>query len=354
MAQEEKKQPYEWKTSGDTVETFKADFVLHATPDQSTPEGTINAYAILADHRTEYAPITQEFYKKAQEVVSKATKPLFEKLFSAELVKSTETANAESEGKDDSDYKVSAMTITATTEGEKGAKLVETVQTTSYKTPVSNPETGEPTGKMEEQSYETKMRFTLVKGEDGKWRIDRVEQLMKNWEKMDDAGNAPEEWQQTGSMLSWYLNMAQPEKAEEIKQDTPENAALSVWHGLFRQRDVWNMTVFAASQKGWVDATKALFTENGLKAPEEEGSAIEMTSNKREVDKVTDGSDGVKQVKLKPRSEWYGATELHLKKDGDNWKIVKAGYYDMVWDDMGEQKEGEFIEVTNIEELSWR
>lgn len=353
MAQEEKKQPFEWKVSGDTAETFKAEFVLHAKPDQSTPEGTITAYALLADNRTEHAAINQAYYKKAQEVVKKAVKPMYEKLLGEELFKSTEAANAEVGDKDDS-YKSGAMTITATTDGEKGAKLVETLQKSSYMSEGYDPETGEPTGKMEEQTYETKSRFTLVKGEDGKWRIDRIEQMMKNWEKMDDMGNAPEEWQQTGSMLSWYMNMEEPEKAEEIKQDTPENAALSLYHGLFLKRDALNMSIFSTGQKGWVDATKALFTENGLKGPPEDGESFETPSSKREVDKVTDGSEGVKHVKLKARSEWYGSTELHLKKVGDSWKIIKAGYYDMTWDDMGEMKEGEFIEVSNIDELSWR
>jgi hypothetical protein len=354
MAQEENKQPYEWKTSGDTVETFKAEFVLHAKADQSTPEGTINAYALLSDNRTDHAAINQAFYKKGQEVVAKAAKPLYEKLLSVELVKSTEAANADTGKTDDNSYKAGAMTITATSDGEKGAKLVETLQKATYMAEGYDPETGEPTGKMEEQTYETKMRFTLVKGEDGKWRIDRTEQMTKNWEKMDDMGNAPEEWQPTSSVLSWYLNMEEPEKAEEIKQDTPENAALSLWHGLFRQRDSWNRSIFSSGQKGWIEAMKALFTEQGMKAPDDGGEKYEAPSSQREIDKVTDGSEGVKQVRLKPRSEWYGATALHLKKEGDSWKIVKAGYFDMSWNEMGEMVEGEFIEVNNIEELAWR
>jgi hypothetical protein len=37
QAQEEKA-PYAWKISGDTVESFKAEFVVNTPADQSTPE----------------------------------------------------------------------------------------------------------------------------------------------------------------------------------------------------------------------------------------------------------------------------------------------------------------------------
>jgi hypothetical protein len=355
QAQEEtKKAPFEWKTSGDTVETFKAEFVVNTPVDQSTPEGLVNGYTALTDNRTEYAKMTQEYYAKGATVVKAATKPLFEKLLSEEMMKFRMDAEAAAEKEEDSTYISEATTIVGVTDGKDGAKLVETLQKGSYMSEGWDPETGQPTGKMEENKWETKTRLTVVKGEGDKWRIERIENMQKNWEKADEMGNAPDEWMEVNNAISWYLEERKPEVATELKQDTPENAALSLFNSVFRNRDNWYAEIYARGIKGWVDAVKPLFTEKGLKGPAEDGEKYETPSSTREVDKVKDGADGVKMVKLKSRSEWSGPVEVHVKKIGEVWKIVNAGYYDMEWTDMGEMVEGEFKESKDLDTLGWR
>lgn len=349
---QDSKPAYEFKVSGDTVDSFKAEFVLNAKLDQGTPEGTVAAYALLTDNRTENSGPTTEFYKKGAEIVNKAVKPLFEKLLSEELMKLRNEAEGKTE--EETTYKAHATEIKGITDGKDGAKLVETYQKTTYMAEAWDPETGEKTGKMEEQSWESKFRYTCIKGEGDKWRIDRVESLMTNWSEMDEEGNAPEEWTETTSTIHWYLMDQEVTKAEELKQDTPENAALSLFNCAFQNRDNWNSELFRRGQKGWLEAIKPLFTEKGLKGPEDSGEKFSFTKEARAVDKVSDGTDGVKKVKFKQMNDWAGAVEVHCKKVGEVWKVVNAGYYELEWNDMGDMVEGEFVETKELDTLTWR
>jgi hypothetical protein len=353
QAQEEKA-PYAWKISGDTVESFKAEFVVNTPADQSTPEGVVTGYALLTDNRSSNAELNGELYAKTTAVVKAGTKPMFEKLLSEEMLKVRADAEAEAAKKaEESTYKTEATTIVGVTDGKDGAKLVETSQKGSYMVEGWDKDTGQPTGKMEEQTWETKSRFTVVKGEGDKWRIDRIEQMQKNWEKADEMGNAPDEWVEVGNALGWYMDERKTEKAEDLKQDTPEAAAVSLFNSVFLSRDNWTMEIYTRGMKGWMDAVKPLFTEKGLKGPAEDGEKYELPSAIRVVDKVTDGTDGVKKVKLKARTEWSGAVEIHVKKVGDVWKIVNAGYYELEWNDMGDMVEGEFKEHKDLDSLGW-
>ncbi|MBZ0138090.1 MAG: hypothetical protein K8I27_17170 [Planctomycetes bacterium] len=355
--------PFEFKVSGDTVETFKSEFKLNAKLDQSTPEGLINSYALLTDNRSDVSKALEDSFKPVQEIVRKAEQPIRAKLFSEEMNKKvSEAEKPDEDSKGDSDYRSEPTEVTNVTDGDNGARLVETVQKTSYMTEAWDPETGEPTGKMEKHEDENKFRYTCIKGEDGSWRIERVESWQQDWDNWNGMDDEPAyKWTESATMVHWMLKRESPAKPEELKQDTPENAALSLFNHLLRQRETWSDTMQQRALRGWIDAIMPMFTEKGLKGPEEkkEEGEEEMEgfdkSPKREVEFVSDDADGVKRVKFKQTSEWFGSVEVYVKKDGETWKIIKAGYYETDFDmDSGGMKETEFVEENNLDMLSWR
>ena len=226
-------------------------------------------------------------------------------------------------------------------------------------------ETGEPTGKMEKQENEYKNRFTCSKGEDGSWRIDGVERWEQDWENWNGMDDEPAfKWVATSTIVHYLMAREAVKKPEALKQDTPENTALSLFNHLLAQRSAWNDEMRAKALRGWADAIMPLFSEKGMKDPNEKKEGEEGEEGeeemfgkeaKREVEFVSDDADGVKRVKFKKTNEWFGSVEVYVKKVGEVWKITKAGYYEMDWDmDSGEMKETEFIEENNLEALSWR
>ena len=352
--------PFEFKVSGDTVESFKAEFKLNAKVDQSTPEALVNSYCLLTDNRSEVSDAIEKTFDPVQDIVRKAEQPIRAKLFSEEVQKKVaEAEKPDEESSKDSEYGRNATEISNVSDGANGAKLVETVQVTWFMMESYNEETGEPTGEMEKQENKSKQRFTCSKGEDGNWRIDKVE-AKYSW-GMKGTDEEESEWEPTSTIVHYMMMREAVEKPEELKQDTPENAALSMFNHLLRQRSAWQDEMQSRALSGWVEAIMPMFSEEGLKNPDEakegeEGEEEMFGENtKREVDFVSDDADGVKRVKFKASNEWMGAVEVYVKKDGEVWKIVKAGYYEMDYDmDSGEMKETEFVEEYNLEMLNWR
>lgn len=356
--------PFEIKISGDSIENLKTEFKLNAKLDQSSPEALINSYCLLADNRSEVNDANEASFKKVQDILRKAEQPIRAKLFTEEMDKKVSEAKKPEADSDDSDYGAEPTEITKVSDGADGAKLVETLQKTWYMMESWDEETGEPTGKKEKQVNEQKQRFTCSKGEDGNWRIDTVESWQpdyENWNGMEDPAH---KWTPTRTIIHWMMEQEKPEKPAELKQDTPENAALSLFNHLLRQRETWNDEIQSRAIGGWVDALMPLFSEKGMKDPseaeeegEEDGEEEDMfgRNKKREIEFVSDDADGVKRVKFKKSSEWFGAVEVYVKKDGEVWKIVKTGYYETDWDmDTGDMKETEFVEEYNLEMLAWR
>ena len=89
--------PFEFKTSGDTVETFKAEFKLNAKIDQSSPEALVNSYNLLADNRSEVSDAMESTFKPVEEIVRKSEQPIRAKLLTEEMVKKVAEAEKSSE-----------------------------------------------------------------------------------------------------------------------------------------------------------------------------------------------------------------------------------------------------------------
>ena len=348
--------PFEFKVTGDTVETFKAEFKLNAKIDQSTPEGLINSYCLLADNRGEVSKAQETAFKPIPDIIRKAEQPIRARLFTEEMAKKVAETENPDDSENKSEYGQEATEILSVTDGKDGAKLVETVQKTWFMMEGWDSETGEPTGKMEKQEREAKLRYTCSKGQDGNWRIDMVERQEQAWAGMDEEPSF--EWVATKTTIHWVMERAKAGKPDELKQDTPENAALSLFNHLLRQREAWNDEMHYRALRGWMDAIMTMFSEKGLKGPEkeegEDDTELFGTKVKREVEFVSDDADGVKRVKFKPSNEWFGAIEVYVKKEGEVWKIVKTGYYETDWDMEGNMKETDFVEEYNLDMLTWR
>ena len=330
-----KKPLLNWKVSGETAEEFKAEFEFGGKIDQSTPEALVNTHSELCDNRSEHQESANTLMKAAYKLVNKSMDGVEKSLLTEELIKGLRETDEDR----DSSYKRHASEITGQSDGPDGSKYVEVVQKSSF----------------EDETSESKQRFKCVKGEDGKWRIDAVEAWEMDWSDWDGEGEPEYKWQSTMTMIHW-INMEKPKPigpAPELKQDTPENAAMALFSNVIERRAAWDTELQMRALKGWGELLGGLYTDAGRKAPGA-NEFPEREEAKREIDKVSDGEDGVKKVLFKKRYEWGEPVEIHIKKAGEAWQIVAAGYYEIEVDMEGEQRLGDFVPVTNLKELSWR
>jgi hypothetical protein len=58
-------------------------------------------------------------------------------------------------------------------------------------------------------------------------------------------------------------------------------------------------------------------------------------------------------VRFKPRDSYSGAIELRVQRDGKQWKIAAAGYYEMGRDSL-ERPVWKYAGEPNLYNLKWR
>ena len=349
--------PFELNTSGDTVETFKADFKLHAKLDQSSAEAVVTTYDLLTDNRAETAAINRAAYGAMNDVVAAATKPMAERLLSAAVRKTEAEAAVQAEADvAKADYQTTPSKITKVSDGASGAKLVETYQKATYKYRRWDSKTGRETDEWEDGEWETTLRYTCVKGDDGKWRISGIDMQVTDWdavEDFEDMDNLPTKWEPTQSRIVWHLQKHDIAKPAELKQDTAQNAALSLFDALVATQVAHEHELTARLSKDWLAALKGLLTPELIKAESATDSATGAAA--REVESITEGEDGITKVRFKPRHEWCGGVEIHVKKTGDAWQIVAGGFYPVVWaTGRDDAAPGELQLEKSLRNLSWR
>ena len=349
--------PFEFNTSGDTVETFKANFKLHAKHDQSSAEAVVTTYDLLSDSRAETVAINRAAYGAMHDVVAAALKPMTERLLSEAAI----TAEAEGRKRADddvakADYKTTPAKITKVSDGASGAKLVETYQKSTYKYRRWDPETGRETDEWEDGEWETILRYTCVKGEDGKWRISSIDAQETDWDAVDDfedMDDMPTKWEPTPSRVKWHLQEQDIAKPVELKQDTAQNAALSLFDALFATQTMHETDLSARISKDWLDVIKGLLTPELIK--KESAKDENAAAAAREIESVTEGEDGITKVKFKSRRDWCGGVEIHVTKTGDSWQVVAGGHYPMIWAAGRETPApGELQIEKRLRNLSWR
>ncbi|MCA8913945.1 MAG: hypothetical protein KDB90_00935 [Planctomycetes bacterium] len=351
-AQETAKPPFEWKVSGDTVETFKLEFTAIKAIDQSSAKALIETWAAYTDNRESTSKSMDVVGEKWDAALAKSLRAHESKLLAEEFIK---RRDAEKEGEEKGEVTYSSTRgeekVTGESTDQKGTTWVETTQ--SVKVRQKDWQSGE----WKETTEESKSRYACVKGEDGKWRISRIEQQRK---QVDKDGNVVMTWKEQGTMLDFMLfyrrQFENRKPLPALKQDSPEAAAMSLFENLLPTRDELGNSIHSKGLKAWTDTLEGLFTKTymaGLDKKFEEWSKDGAEKPKREIDATGLGEDGVKNVRFKPRDEWTGAIEVRVKEIDGKWVIVDAGY----WQDKME-KDGkvtkEFISEPDVYSLSWR
>jgi hypothetical protein len=351
LAQDAPEQAFEWRLSGDTVDTFKAEFKLHIELDQSSARAVVESYAQLTDSRHNNMPAERHLNHRANDLIAEATASIYDRLLTQEARDAREKDIEQSAlDTEEMQYRAEATRILAENAGENGAILIETAQKATYRNRAWESETGGMTGEWQDQEHEEFLRYTCVRGSDGKWRIDRIETRRMDWAASREADEEVYSWTDMDPAIRAYMEArkTEPFTVAELKQDTPENAAMAVFSHLVPLHHNHLNRIYAESRVDWAKAISSLLTEN---LANREFSAREL--HPREVLSVEDGEDGLKLVQFNSRSEWRGPVEVQLRKDGDVWKIVRAGSYTTRREN-GERVIDRFVEEPRLLSLNWR
>ncbi|MCC7510615.1 MAG: hypothetical protein IT464_14730 [Planctomycetes bacterium] len=355
------KPPFAWKISGETAEEFKAEFVSNHKADQSTPTLLVETYAAYTDSRDELKPENDRVSKMWQDALNRSMAKMEAVLLTDEAVKAMQEEAAKSAEKNEKDAtyisKRQPMKVVSETDGADGSKIVETTQSMH----VRQKKWG--TEEWTEETTENKFRFTCIRGDDGKWRIERVEAWRRDWEGAGKGGEAKYTWQEESSMLAFLYYMREEvkkwekRKLPEAAQDTPRNAATAIFATLMPSRQRLEERL-VLSIHGWFEAMEALVTDGFKKATagkvlESSKKVEEKEEPAREIESETDGEGGIKIIKFKPRYEWGGAIEMHMKQVDGKWKLAKAGVWEKDYNDKGEPEQ-KFAEQANIYSLRYR
>ena len=296
-------------------------------------------------------------FEPVDELVNEAEGPIRAKLFTDDARKKMQQADKPKSDARKIEYGKEATEIAEVTDHEDGRKLVETSQVAWYVGEVWDAEAEEMVTKRQEDKI--RMRFTCSKAESGDWQIDRVERWQFSKKASKGGARRISDWVAVPTALHNVTPRETPPDPEPLKQDTPENAAHSLFDHLLRQRTIWKHELRSRALRGWIDALVPMFSEEGLKDPiEEELAQLKKKAGDqpaREIEFTSDGVDGIKRVKFKRGDGWMGSVEVHLKQEDEVWKVIKAGYYRVEIDrETGVPTEARFVEEYNLELLDWR
>ncbi|MBK9973659.1 MAG: hypothetical protein IPP14_02685 [Planctomycetes bacterium] len=315
--------PYEWKCEGDTAEAFKAEIVVKQKVDQSTARGVVEAYCGFADTRdlTRKADMTaRAAWAKA---LAKSMSDWETLLLCESLRLSTIKARADDAANDGmAERSMHPTTVTGETAGEAGAVVIETMQKIIQKRTDKE-------GSVHEESYDKKCRFTCAKGTDGQWRITKAETAQRDWSQEKEVYA----WREDTGMLGFFYFATKgkaPAAAQDPKQDTPQNAALSVYHSLLARGEVLNHKLYTTAFPSWVKACEALFEAGYLERIQKDvddslARADGRPVGKVEIESTTEGQEGRKVVLFKPVSEWSPPVQMTLKQTDGKWQVEAAG-----------------------------
>lgn len=326
-AQEGEKPPFEWKVTGDTVDTFKMELVKRHAPEQKSAKAAVLTYSAYTDNRESASEMMKDVGEKWEAAVMKTLATYETQLLTEEANKALDESQEEPE-KPPIIRTYKATTVTGEAAYPGGVR-VETLQIMHEK----RKEFG--SNKWVSGKREIKRRFYCVRG-DGKWRISKIEQEIKDEEK-----KGARTWQEDSGLLVFMLYAQELNKLRKdipaIQQATPREAAMSLFESLLPRRDALDDGVHSTGFDEWVAVLQPLFTEshvNRQKQMAAEWLKQQPAPVKREIDTVTN-ADGITTVKFKPVDEWSGAIELQIEKVGEVYKIHAAGVYEQGLDGKG-------------------
>lgn len=321
LAQADTKPPFEWKTSGSSVEDFHMEFVTNHEADQTTAKGVVLAYAAFSDNRESTAKMMKQVGVKWDAAVRKSLGKYEKELLTDDAIRLiTSHEDDPAAGAEDTIRTQRATKVTGEVTDKAGITWVSTSQS------VDTRQRKKGSDKWSSSTQELIRRFGCKKGTDGKWRIMKIEQ------------NGQEDY----SMLLFILYAQKLEAAAkavpEADTTTAKGAAKSLFESLLRRREKFDNTVHAKGLDDWLDALKPLFTEDYFNAQDdmaEQWVKQKPVEAPREVESVKDGANDLKVVKFKPRDQWTGAIEIRVKKTDAGWRVVSACVYELGTNDDG-------------------
>lgn len=349
-AQDAAKAPFEWNTSGDSVETFKMQLVQRHKPDQSSAVAVVETYAAYSDNRRATADMMKAVGARWDAAVARSLEKHEAELLTPEAIKALRAAP----GRDAAAERTRHATAIAGQSTAEDVTLVETTQTVE----VPYKELG--TGKVLVQKQEVRQRFACVRGSDGKWRVRGIELQTVDEQGKPKDGKAPMKWVADTGMLVFILYAAKLDEAgaeiPSVRNDTPQDAAMSLFDSLIPRRDRLSQSVSARGLDDWLAVLKPLFTPEFVEANEMLAAQwIRETpaEPRREVDKTTEQADGSRVVRFKPRDMFTGAMEVRVTRAGDKWQVAAAGYFESDRDDKGKPT-WTYKAEPNLYNLKWR
>lgn len=299
-----------FKTTGDSIESFKIEFNHPEKPDLSTPEGAFNAWVSITDERKEFSDSETKAAHAWSELRVKHLQTIEPKLLSGAALK--DLAGDRKYKEEYRNSKKTSMYYTPIIITETKKLDDKTVQYLASNKEVYG-----------EEEYPNLHRLTFKKAKDGKWLMSKAESGNYADEEKKEI-----EWYENYGILEFLYNrhgsVEYFKDIAKLKLDTPENAAITLFDYLFQKDKLIDATYHDIKLQPYISAIESLCTEewqNELKKAagwDDDGSGIES----RKIESTKDGENGHKIVRLKPTNNWSGPLDIHLAKDGEVWKIV--------------------------------
>lgn len=322
------KPPFEFNCTGDTVDNFKVTMVVNQKVDQSTARGVVEAYLGFDDGRSNTSKSFLDARARWDELTLKELTALEAKLLAPETCKAAESARkAESAKRLEKHRDARAAEVAAETKAEDGTVVIETVQKFTDGTP-------DKTGKINEHTGEEKQRFTCAKGKDGKWRISKMERWTPHLDRETEEWVSA--WMDNSLSLGGMLALTDErlDKRAEFKQDTPENAALSLYNALLPRKFEYLVRFLKLMlsdrnkhMEALVSPELASDARNAIKRQTEK-YAKQVPESALAAEPAVDGKDGTKIVKYKKSREWLPDVQVTLKQVDGKWMVVEAGVWE--------------------------
>ncbi|MDC1141773.1 hypothetical protein OAU50_01655 [Planctomycetota bacterium] len=313
---EEKKLPESIATyfsmSGDTIEDFKVTFSHPSLPDLTSARGAFDAWAAINDERKEFEIERRKLFYTWTDLGIKHLEPSEKALLHADCIADLNAERERMAGyrKKAPSYYNTPMTVKETKELEDGS-----IAFIAFYKEVSA------AGDEEYVNFE---RITCKKCDDGKWRVNLVEHAG------DDKLSETSEWYQSYGTLEMLYNYHGSVEATKSIPSLKQTDAEATVHSLFNHLCVKNWQLECLYNENvmgsYVKALESLCTKEWQdRLKKVAGYDKKHEARKpRTVMNTRDSEDGEIIVRLKPESDWNGPLDIHVKKDGDVWKIVSA------------------------------
>ncbi len=327
------KSPYRWDVSGDTLETFKAEFVARHKADRSTPRALVETWAAWTDGRYGMSQEFDRLNRLWATMVRKAMQPDEGKLLAAGALSELETAldkTAEPRSGGDRQQTAHPLRVTDESEGENGARHVEAKQKYDIKDKQQD-------GSWRIREREEQWRFTCVKGGDEKWLIRRIEFWKLDLE-LSTRDKPVYVWDELDTLLDFfYFSRADVAKARELaipalKNDTAESTALSLFETLAPTRARRNDLVMDKGLNTWINAVEGLVTEAAQAKAEANAAKRVDSARPRGAPKVVEsfeGDAGTTIIRISAKADGTTAdeelAEVHVLKSEAGWRVTQAG-----------------------------